>query len=130
MIVLIGAATSIGAAGWAVLASDGWGVLIWLPCVLVAGLFHLVLQVRLVSTSHVSADLAKLALLSSATFLAAFLLQVDEGDGPRWIIATAILSGSGGGSRLPAWWPSWVNWLAFVPMVVSWALLVRRTGPR
>lgn len=127
--VLFGALASIAATAWAIRASDGWGILWWLPCCVIAGLFHLVVHIRMIlNMTEVSAGMARLALLSSAAFLVAFLLQVDVGDGPGWIIATALLPDGLERAKLPAWWPGWVNFLAFLPLIGTWALLVRRSS--
>ena len=127
-IVIGGAVASILVSGWVIRTSDGWGVLIWLPCCLIAGVIHLLVQVLVVRSTPVSAVAMRTAIVCNAIFLLAFLLQVDEGDGPRWVIATAVAPEFWGNwSRLPAWWPAWINLLAFGPLLGSWALLVRRS---
>jgi hypothetical protein len=127
--VIGGALAATLASGWAIWTSDGWGVLIWLPCCLVAGVIHLLVQLLVVRSTPASVVARLTAHVSNAIFLLAFLLQVDEGDGPRWIIATAGAPELWGSwSRLPAWWPAWINLLAFGPLLGSWALLVRRSG--
>jgi len=125
--IILAPVAAIILAGMSILASDGWGVLIWVPACLVVGIMHLLLHVRMTwATTDSSA--AGLAILSSAMFVLGFLLQVDEGDGPRWIVGSALLAGSNGAARLPAWWPGWVNLVAFAPLIATWALVVRKTG--
>lgn len=100
----------------AILRSDGWLVFLWLPCCVVAGTFHLVwLSVRGRPSTAAS---ARLEYWASVLFLLAFLLQVDEGDGPRWLIMLPML-------RIPDWWPMWVNFFAFVPLVSCWIQMLR-----
>ena len=129
-LVVLAAVIAAGSACAAIARSGGWGLLILTPWCLLAGLGQVVVNVRLAGHCALSQSprLTKLALVSSGMFVLAFLLQVDEGDGPRWLIVTALLSPyGGGGSRLPEWWPIWVNWLAFVPLFVTWALMTRET---
>ena len=123
-LAFLAALAAIGAAMLAIFNSDGWGVLIWAPvCVLIA-VVHLGILAFAARMSSRASALVKLALLASVCFVAAFLLQVDEGDGPRWIIAMAVFADHP--PRLPRWWPFWINLLAFVPLIGAWTMLLRR----
>ena len=85
---------------------------------------------RMLANAGSTSASTRFALLSSAMFVLAFLLQVDEGDGPRWIIGAALLAGGGDHGRLPGWWPGWINLLAFAPLIVTWGLMLRQTASR
>lgn len=128
-VLLLGVAVAaIGVAATAIRLSGGWGSILWIPICLVGGAGHMVLQIRMLRTDTGSSGGTRLGVLSSAMFVLGFLLQVDEGDGPRWIIGLAVLAGEVGAAPLPAWWPGWFNLAAFVPLLVTWWLLVRETS--
>jgi len=119
------AATAVVASCIAVVTSGGWGVIVFLPACVMVGAIHMVVHLRVVGRCVVTRRLAKLVWASAAMFLLAFLLQADEGDGPRWLIATALIPPwGGGGTPLPAWCPSWVTWIAVAPLIVSWVVLL------
>jgi hypothetical protein len=124
--IILAPVAAIVVSAMAIIASDGWGVLFWIPACVVGGLMHLLLHIRM-SWATTASPAVRLAILSSAMFVLGFLLQVDEGDGPRWVIGTVLLAGDGA-PRLPQWWPSWVNLLGFVPLFVTWAFVVRETS--
>ena len=80
-------------------------------------------------------SLLGLMVLSHAALVAAFLLQWDTGDGPDWLILTAM-TGSGPGysdSDPPGWWPRdalgiVLNVLLFVPVAMTWRKLRHAHG--
>ena len=125
--IILAPIAAVAVSGTSILASDGWGVLIWIPACLIVGIMHLLLHVRMTWATTDSAA-ARLAILSSAMFVLGFLMQVDEGDVPRWIIGSALLAGGNGAPRLPAWWPGWLNLVAFAPLMATWALVLRKTS--
>ena len=128
VVIILAPIAAIAVSGMSILASDGWGVLIWIPACLVVGVMHLLLHVRMTWAAADSAA-ARLAMLSSAMFVLGFLLQVDEGDGPRWIIGSALFAGGNSAARLPPWWPSWVNLGAFVPLMATWPVTSTNRPP-
>jgi len=128
ILVIVVAIAAIGVTATAVRLSGGWGFLLWIPICLVGGAIHLVLQARMLRTSAGSSGRARLGVLSSAMFVLGFLLQVDEGDGPRWIIGAALFAGEASAAPLPVWWSGWFNLAAFVPLFATWGLLVRETS--
>jgi hypothetical protein len=83
-------------------AGGGWftilGIFLW-PA---AGLIHLVAHsVRLPRSGKVQGSRLALVMASHLLFVAAFLLQYDQGDGPDWLTITELMGHNG----VPNWWP-------------------------
>jgi hypothetical protein len=117
---------------WVKLEYGGWLTPFTLPFVAA----HFVIHVRPARAALARPPLLKMILLSHACLVVGFLFQWDFGDGPAWLIITAM-SGQGPGyedSYPPSWWPpdGWAmltNVALFVPVVWSWVKLRKTPTP-
>jgi hypothetical protein len=112
--------------------SGGWftilGIFLW-P---VAGLIHLVAHsIRLPRSGGVQGSRLALVMVSHLLFIAAFLLQYDQGDGLGWLTITELLGQRG----VAEWWPPGelnpgsMNVVLFLPVLATWVLLIIRRQP-
>jgi hypothetical protein len=124
-LAMAGFAAAVAAAGlylkW---KYDGWLTLVpglfLYPAVCIA---HVTAHLRPATRFADRPELLDMILLSHGCLIAAFLLQYDLGDGPRWLTITEML-----GIQLPSWWPHEVvgiplNFLLFGPAVWTWIKL-------
>lgn len=122
LVVLLGWASKVITMGWVTIISLG------IPY-LAVGIIHLILHRRTISkVQEAKPSLFALVFASNAFFILGFLLQWDTGDGPDWLTITYLAGGLG--SKPPTWWTDSVvlmNILVFAPLLVSWALLLRRS---
>ena len=74
----------------------------------------------------------KVIVISHFLLLIGFLLQYDVGDGAGWIAIAQLFDWKWGISiRESQWWtkePLLINSLAFIPVAISWAYMIKVTG--
>lgn len=122
-------------------STGGWLIIPGLICYPFVSLLHFLFHSRAIAHSGSihqepgsKAPLLRLVAVSHILFILAFLFQYDVGDGwptrSDWLTITALLGGGPGArsARPPAWWPTtpFMNVCVFIPVIVTWALLLRR----
>jgi hypothetical protein len=104
--------------------AGGWLVLILIWFYMAIGVARVVIHRK--ASQSIPQNYA-LAIVSNILLLMAFLVQLDEGDGPcRWTTITGLLYGLGFSPCFEQISPVF-NFVAFVPAAITWVFLVRKT---
>jgi hypothetical protein len=101
----------------------GWFTLLFIWIYVPIGFTHVVIHGN---ASQSIPQTRALAIVSNVLLLMAFLVQLDEGDGPcRWITITGLLYGPGFSPCFDQpWLNPFFNLIAFVPAAITWVFLV------
>lgn len=107
--------------------TGGWGLLIFgIPYLFICGIHFLVHSLS--ARSLLKRGWLALAIMSisDVLLLGAFLLQLDAGDGPQWLTITALTGGGPGyaAAEPPVWWAGSMSLAVFIPVLMSWTLMV------
>ena len=112
-----------------VYAGTGWLTILFLPASLIAGVVHV--AVRSLPRRNAAPDDRRLDWVADAAFFLSFAIQVNEGDGPKFLIIESVIPDTLRHGWLPYWWPGPLHLIAFAAPVYCWFRLARRSrGPR
>ena len=103
-------------------ASGGWLRLPFLVAALIAGLIHVVLRSGHSDPAHGN---SRLGLLADAAFFMSFAIQVDEGDGPKYLVIEGLLPDALRVGFLPYWWPGPLHLIVFAVLIYFWLTLAK-----